>query len=368
MNAFSVVGIVIALAALIIGADKVNHLFTVVIFIASLAGIIAAIIIERRKVIQASAPNNKIDYENLINTKIQLYLPWLKENVRGHNVVIDSIIQSMQEEITLARSGRILGAYLLAGPTGTGKTFLSTLIAQALYPKSQPIILRMNQLKHPDDVFTIIGPPPGRQGYEVGGALTRPVLENPYRVIILDELDKCHPDIHHCLYDILDAGQCREKSSGKLVDFSACTFFATTNAGIEKLRSIQGSDNDFNKKLTQSRDALVESAGFDKAFLARWTRIEFMDSLSPVHVAEVALIQLCQYWKEYGIEVSYVPPEILLEAIDRNEEFKSYGVRQLATYIRTITNPAISEARKTNITKVLLGVSDEGEVVVWSRS
>ena len=147
-----------------------------------------------------------------------------------------------------------------------------------------------------------------------------------------------------------------------------CTFFATTNAGIEKLRSIQGSDNDFNKKLTQSRDALVESAGFDKAFLARWTRIEFMDSLSPVHVAEVALIQLCQYWKEYGIEVSYVPPEILLEAIDRNEEFKSYGVRQLATYIRTITNPAISEARKTNITKVLLGVSDEGEVVVWSRS
>ena len=79
----------------------------------------------------------------------------------------------------------------------------------------------MNQYKQPGDVFTLIGPPPGMPGYEVGGRLTRPVLENPYRVIVLDELEKAHHDLHDCLYDILDTASCREKSSGRLVDFSA---------------------------------------------------------------------------------------------------------------------------------------------------
>jgi ATP-dependent Clp protease ATP-binding subunit ClpA len=108
---------------------------------------------------------------------------------------------------------------------------LSQLVAQALYPKSEPIILRMDQFMRPDDLFTLIGPPPGRVGSEMGGSLTRPVLENPHRVVVFDELEKCHSDLHHCLYDIFETGQCQEKSSGKLVDFSGCAFFGTRNGG-----------------------------------------------------------------------------------------------------------------------------------------
>ena len=366
MNAFAVIGIVIALSGLIIGANKANPLFTAAIFLASCGGMLGIVIAQRRK--PAKAPSKKLDYARLNMTNILAYKNWLQENVRGHDGVIDSIVSTLQEEIVLARSGRIIGSYLLVGPTGTGKTFLSSLMAQALFPNSEPILLRMNQYKHPDDVFTLIGPPPGRPGYEVGGALTRPVLENPYRVVILDEIEKCHPDIHHCLYDILDAGQCREKSSGKLVDFSGCAFFATSNSGVDQLREIFKKTRDFNKRLTQSRDALVAAAGFDKAFLARWTRIEFMDALDPVNVAEVALIQLCQYWREYDIELSYVPPEMLLEAVERNEEFRNYGVRQLSAYIRTETNHAINQARLANVKKVVLDVSPEGQIIVRTRS
>jgi hypothetical protein len=122
--------------------------------------------------------------------------------------------------------------------------------------------------------------------------------------------------------------------------------------------------DDFNKRATESRDALHEAAGFDKAFLARWNRIVLMDELAPVHVAEVALLQVCHYWKDYGMEISYVPAELLLEAVERNEEFRSYGVRQLSTFIRRRTNQAINQARTAKMTRVLLDVSPEGDIVV----
>jgi ATP-dependent Clp protease ATP-binding subunit ClpC len=366
MNAFIVASMAVGVGAAIMGLDKVSHLLTAMVFLASFTTAVSISVSERRKA--KAKPSNLVDHAKLAAMNVTPYAPWLKENVRGHEEEIDDIINSIQEELPLARRGKILGAYMLVGPTGTGKTFLSQMIAQCLYPESETILLRMNQLKDPDDVFTLLGPPPGKPGYEVGGSLTRPVLQNPYRVVIFDEVDLCHPDLHHCLYDILDSGQCREKSSGKTVDFSGCVFFGTTNAGgtagIEKMRAVYAETSDFNLRATKSRDVLHESAGFTKAFLARWTRLEFLDELHDINVAEVALLQLCNYWKDFGVEVSYVPPQLLLEAVERNEEFRSYGVRQISTFIRQRTNKAISQARTAKMTRVHLNVSPDGQLVV----
>jgi ATP-dependent Clp protease ATP-binding subunit ClpC len=289
----------------------------------------------------------------------------LKENVRGQDETVDSILAELQANLSLATPGRTLGAFFLVGPTGTGKTFLGQLIAEALYPESEPIVLRMNQYKHGDDVFTLIGPPPGSPGYEVGGTLTRPVLENPRRVIIFDELEKAHRDLQHCLYDILDTASCREKSSGRTVDFSGCVFFATCNAGVEALRALRRDGKpDPVSWLGQSRDALVDAAGFDRAFLARWSAIYFMDELSPLHVAEVACLQLARHWRTYGIEVKHAAPELILDAVQRNEEFKQYGVRQLGAYVQMKTSAAIGQARARGVKKVNLIVGANGNLEV----
>jgi ATP-dependent Clp protease ATP-binding subunit ClpC len=367
MNAFLVASMAVGIGAAIVTVNsKGGWGFTLLIFLGAVGTMVAIVLDERKKA--AAKPTNKVDHAQLAATNLVAYATWLKENVRGHDTQIDDVVNSIQEELGLARPGKIIGAYMLIGPTGTGKTFLAQLIAQCLYPQSEMILLRMNSLKHPDDVFTLIGPPPGRPGYEVGGSLTRPVLQNPYRVVIFDEIDMCHPDLHHCLYDILDTGQCREKSSGKMVDFSGCVFFGTTNAGnegnIEKIRMVFNQTLDFNQLAAKSRDALHEAVGFSKPFLARWTRLVFLDRLEQINVAEVALLQLCHYWKDYGIEVSYVPPELLLEAVSRNEEFQNYGVRQLSTLIRQRTNQAIAQARAAKMNRVHLDVSPEGQLVV----
>lgn len=340
-----------------------NPAITPFLFAASLLALIVRVWLLRQD--DSTDPETKLDFSQLRLQDVVRYGPWLKENLRGHDAVIDEILRDIQQGLSLAGPNRTLGAFMLAGPTGTGKTFMAELVAQALFPKNEPVILRMNQYKHPDDVFTLIGPPPGHSGYEVGGALTRPVLDDPYRVIILDEVDKCHEDVRHCLYNVLDTAHCREKSSGRNVYFNGCVFFATCNSGVDALRRVDQAQMKASAREGKIRDVLARDAGFEKAFLARFEGVFLMDELSPIHIAEVACLKLVSHWRQYGIEVTYTSPEILLEAMRKNDDFKEYGVRQLSRLIQDLTDSSIQEARKSGAGKVRLDINrTTGDIVV----
>ncbi len=364
LNPFLLVTIVIMLGGALVAMNRISTAFAPLVFAAACVGMVAIALIRRREEKKARLEIDVVDHAQLAQKDLTKYLPWLKENVRGQDAVIEEVVAYIQQNLSLARRGRTLGAFLLVGPTGTGKTFLAQLIAQALYPESEPLLLRMNQCKHADDVFTLIGPPPGSPGYEVGGTLTRPVLENPRRVVILDEIDKCHQDLQHCLYDILDSATCREKSSGRMVDFSGSVFFATSNAGVEGLRALHRETITHAVWLGRARDVLVREGGFDKAFLARWSGIFLMDELPSVHIAEVACMELARQWGQYGITLEYTAPELLLEAVARNEDFRQYGVRQLGAYLQARMSPAIREVRQRGSKNVKLDVDEHGEIVV----
>ncbi len=328
----------------------------------------ACLLIWRVWAVQRAAeenPSDSIDFPRLRALLVLGRGPALKESLRGHDEVVDGVLESLGRNLTLAGPGRSLGAFLLVGPTGTGKTYLAELMAQTLFPKSAPVILRMNQFKQPEDVYTLIGPPPGRPGYEIGGALTRPVLENPYRVIVLDEIDKCHKDVRDSLYNVLDTGECREKSSGRAVHFNATVFFATCNAGADALRELLKTPMSEGARMGRTRDVMTREGGFEKAFLARFDDIYFMDELEPIHVAEVACQRLAAQWKQYGIEVSYASPELLLEAMRQNEDFKEYGVRQLYRLIQELTDDSIQKAREAGVHSVRLGINPgNGKIAV----
>ena len=334
------------------------------LFVGSLIGLfvrINQVLLEKRKQTDAGAA---VDFARLRAIDLKCYAGWIKENVRGHDEVVDRVVSRIQQGLAVAAPGQVPAAFMLSGPTGTGKTFLAEIVARALYKESELLLLRMNQYKSPQDVFTLIGPPPGYQGYEIGGALTRPVLENPYRVILLDEFEKAHIDVQHCLYNILDRGQCREKSSGRTVHFSACVFFATCNCGVDALRAIWKKTGDPALRNGRAREAMARE-GFERPLLARFSDILLMDQLDPVEIAEVACLQIAKHWRQYGIEVAYTSPEVLIEAIRRNVEFQDYGVRQLANLIREITTPSIEEARRLGATRVRLSLDEKtGQVTV----
>jgi ATP-dependent Clp protease ATP-binding subunit ClpC len=290
-----------------------------------------------------------VDHEALRRMRLRDYGSWLKENVRGQDAAVDMIVLAIQRGLELARQGRSLGSFLLVGPTGTGKTFLAQMTAMALWPDKEPVILRMNQFKDPYDLQVLLGAAGGAET----GSLTGALLEDPCRVVLLDEIDKCHPDVLHGLFEALDGGRFRDKSSGKMVDFSGCVFFATCNSGAERLRALKAADP--AAFAARARDAMVKDAGFEKAFLARFSEIVLMDALAPIHIAEIACLQIAKQWREQGIEVSYLSPELLARAVALNAEFGEYGVRQLARCLRRLMDPLLEEARKRGSSAVSLG-------------
>jgi ATP-dependent Clp protease ATP-binding subunit ClpA len=361
------VGLIVTLAGAVIALNQVSPWFSPVLLLLSIAGVAFVAIRQTGTGLPTSSRAREENFSKLGTIDFAQTEQWLKANVRGQNEAIEIVISSLRSQVAIAQPGQLLGSFLLVGPTGTGKTFLPQLLAQALYPESEPVILRLNQYKTSNDVQTLLGPPPGMPGYEVGGSLTRPVLVNPKRVVVLDELERAHPDLHHCLFDILDTASCREKSSGKEVDFSQCVFFGTSNAGVDTLRTLRQQINPTKDQalwLGQSRDALVDNAGFDRAFLARWAHIILMDELSPYHVAEVVCLQLARYWRDYGIELTYTSPEILLDTVAKNVEFKQYGVRQLENYLKQTTNSAIVQARTSGFRKVRLEAGPNNELLI----
>ena len=263
----AVFGIVLAL--LVSGASTVmSGELAPILFLICIVGMVVVTILEIRKERIEKEGRRRVNYRKLAATDIDKLLSWLKENVRGHDEVIEAIFQHLKKSVQLARPGRTLGNFLLVGPTGTGKTHLAQLVGEGLFPQSEVVLLNMNQYRLPGDVYTLTGPPPGMPGCENGGRLTRPVMEDPYRVIVFDALEKAHRDVHDCLYEILDTATCREKSSGELVDFSGCVFFATSGAGVEKLRELLGEVGNMTSSawLSRSRDALAEAAKFDRVF------------------------------------------------------------------------------------------------------
>jgi ATP-dependent Clp protease ATP-binding subunit ClpB len=361
------VGLIVTLAGTVIALNQVSAWFSPVLLLLAIGGVVFVAIRQTSAGLHSPARAREENFSQLGTIDFTQTEQWLKTNVRGQDEAIETVMSSLRSQVAIAQPGQLLGSFLLVGPTGTGKTFLPQLLAQALYPDSEPVLLRMNQYKTPNDVQTLLGPPPGMPGYEVGGSLTRPVLVNPKRVVILDELEKAHPDLHHCLFDILDAAASREKSSGKEVDFSQCVFFGTSNAGVDTLRKLRQQIDPTKEPalwLGQSRDALVDNAGFDRAFLARWAHIILMDELSPYHVAEIVCLQLARYWRDYGIELTYTSPEILLDTVAKNVEFKQYGVRQLENYLKQTTNSAIVQARTSGFSKVRLEAGPNNELLI----
>lgn len=290
-----------------------------------------------------------VDHELLRKMRLRDYGSWIKENVRGQDSSVDVIVHSIQRGLELARSGRGLGSFLLVGPTGTGKTFLAQMTGMALWPEKEPVIIRMNQLKDASDLQALLG----ATGGEETGSLTGALLEDPCRVVLLDEIDKCHPDVLHGLFEALDGGRIRDRSTSKMVDFSGCVFFATCNSGAERLREIKAANPD--KFAAHARDALVKDAGFEKAFLARFSEILLMDALAPLHIAEIACLQIAKQWREQGIEVGYLSPELLARVVVLNAEFGEYGVRQLSRCLRRLMDPLVEEARQRGSSVVSLG-------------
>ena len=225
----------------------------------------------------------------------------LEEELHKTVVSQDEAISALSKSLRRARSGlkdprRPMGSFIFIGPSGVGKTLLAKSLAEFMFGNADALIrIDMSEYMEKHNVSRLIGAPPGYVGYEEGGQLTEQIRRRPYSVVLLDEIEKAHPDVFNMLLQIMEEGQLTD-SFGRHVDFRNVVLIMTSNIGAELIQN-QGQGFGFGKK-----DA---GAGYDKmkqtleAELSRFFRPEFINRLDDKIVfrplTRENLVQIVEY-------------------------------------------------------------------------
>ena len=223
----------------------------------------------------------------------------LKKQVIGQDEAIDKIARSIRRNRAGLRDPkRPIGSFMFLGPTGVGKTLLAKKLAEFLFNSDEALIrVDMSEYMEKFNVSRLVGAPPGYVGYEEGGQLTEKVRRHPYSVVLLDEIEKAHPDVFNMLLQVLDEG-CLTDGLGRKVDFKNTIIIMTSNIGTRELKDF-GAGVGFNtSELTKERsDSVIRKAlnrQFSPEFLNRVDDIVTFGSLNHDAILKIVDIFILQ--------------------------------------------------------------------------
>lgn len=290
----------------------------------------------------------------------------LAKGVIGQNEAIKKITKSIQRNrVGLKDPKKPIGSFIFLGPTGVGKTELAKVLSEFLFDSKDALIrIDMSEYMEKFSVSRLIGAPPGYVGYEEGGQLTEKVRRKPYSVILLDEIEKAHPDIFNILLQVLDDGQLTD-GLGRKVDFKNTLIIMTSNIGARQLKDF-GSGVGFNTqaKQLQSEDhskSVIETAlkrTFSPEFLNRIDDVVIFNSLAKEDIFQIIDITL----REVRMRLETLGYKLQLE--DSAKEFLSekgydpqFGARPLHRAIQKYLEDPLAET-------ILSGKFKEGDVLV----
>ncbi|HEU0229774.1 MAG TPA: AAA family ATPase, partial [Burkholderiaceae bacterium] len=214
---------------------------------------------------------------------------YLHKRVVGQNEAVSLVSDAIRRSRAgLSDSSRPYGSFLFLGPTGVGKTELTKALASFLFDSDDHLVrIDMSEFMEKHSVARLIGAPPGYVGYEEGGYLTEAVRRKPYSVILLDEVEKAHPDVFNVLLQVLDDGRLTD-GQGRTVDFRNTVIVMTSNLGSQHIQSMVGQPYDVVKEVIW--DEL--KAAFRPEFLNRIDEVVVFHGLDKTHIEEIARIQL----------------------------------------------------------------------------
>ena len=251
----------------------------------------------------------------------------------------DEAVQKVSEAILRSRAGiadenRPIGSFLFLGPTGVGKTELAKALAQSLFDDEKNMVrIDMSEYMEKFSVSRLVGAPPGYVGYEEGGQLTEAVRRKPYCVVLLDEVEKAHPDVFNILLQVLDDGRITD-SQGRTVDFKNTIIIMTSNLGSQYLL-----DGIENGQITQSaRDSVMQllRTQFRPEFLNRIDDIVFYKPLEKDEIAQIVRLlagHLASRLREKNIDL--VLSDAAVDAIAEAGFDPVYGARPLKRYMQS---------------------------------
>ncbi|GDX87268.1 ATP-dependent Clp protease ATP-binding subunit ClpC [Gemmatimonadota bacterium] len=291
----------------------------------------------------------------------------MEDELHQSVVAQDEAIRAIARAIRRGRAGlkdpkRPIGSFIFCGPTGVGKTELARALAKFLFADAQALIrVDMSEYMEKFSVSRLIGAPPGYVGYEDSGALTKAVRRKPYSVVLLDEIEKAHPDVFNVLLQVLDEGHLTD-NYGRRIDFKNTVVIMTSNVGakdITKNRTLGFGERDLGVSFPRMSEKIREELQhvFNPEFLNRLDDTIIFHPLEKEHIAQIVTILL------RDVSTRLTDEELTLKLTDGAVEFlvkngfdPSYGARPLKRAIQRFIEDPLSE-------KILLAEFSKGDEI-----
>jgi ATP-dependent Clp protease ATP-binding subunit ClpB len=282
----------------------------------------------------------------------------MEERIHQRVIGQDEAVEAVANTIRRARAGlqdpnRPLGSFLFLGPTGVGKTELARALAEFLFDDEQAIVrIDMSEFMEKHSVARLIGAPPGYVGYEEGGYLTEAVRRRPYSIILLDEVEKAHPEVFNVLLQVLDDGRLTD-GQGRTVDFKNSVIIMTSNMGSQYIMDLGVQDYDEMKR----RVSEAVKAHFKPEFINRIDDTVIFRALTLENIKVIVKLQLnylTKRAKERDIELVY--SAAIQEMVAREGYDPTFGARPLKRLIQ-------KKIQDTLALMILKGEAKEGDRV-----
>jgi len=278
----------------------------------------------------------------------------LEEILHSRVIGQEEAVKSVAKAVRRARAGlkdpkRPIGSFIFLGPTGVGKTELARALAEAMFGDEDAMIrIDMSEYMEKHSTSRLVGSPPGYVGFEEGGQLTEKVRRKPYSVILLDEIEKAHPDVFNILLQVLEDGRLTD-SKGRTVDFRNTVLILTSNVGAESLKrnkyvgfSIQDGEQDYKDMKSKVMEELKKA--FRPEFLNRIDEIIVFHALEKPHLKQIVTLmadQLMNRLKEQEMDLEMT--EAAKDKITEEGFDPEYGARPLRRAIQKFIEDRLSE-------------------------
>ncbi|MDE6309951.1 MAG: ATP-dependent Clp protease ATP-binding subunit, partial [Muribaculaceae bacterium] len=282
-------------------------------------------------------------------TRLRKMAPQLKGTIIGQDAAIDKIVKAIQRNrVGLKDPNKPIGTFMFLGPTGVGKTHLAKKLAEYLFDSVDTLIrVDMSEYMEKFTVSRLVGAPPGYVGYEEGGQLTEKVRRRPYSVVLLDEIEKAHPDVFNLLLQVMDEGRLTD-SLGRKVDFKNTIIIMTSNIGTRQLKDFgagvgfqtRNTDKEFTHGVLQK----ALNKAFAPEFLNRIDDIIMFDSLDKEAIFKIIDIELAGFYKRISqLGYKLVIDESAKNFIAEKGYDQQYGARPLKRAIQKYLEDELAE-------------------------
>jgi ATP-dependent Clp protease ATP-binding subunit ClpC len=290
----------------------------------------------------------------------------LSAKVIGQEEAIRKLTKAIQRtRVGLKDPKKPIGSFIFLGPTGVGKTEMAKVLATYLFDKDDALIrIDMSEYMEKFSVSRLVGAPPGYVGYEEGGQLTEKVRRKPYSVVLLDEIEKAHPDVFNILLQVLDDGILTD-GLGRRVDFRNTIVIMTSNIGVRDLKDFGAGIGFATKSKQESQEELMKSTiqnalkkAFSPEFLNRLDDVVVFNSLQREHIHKIIEITLGKLFERI-ISLGYH-----IELTDKAKDFLAqkgydaqFGARPLNRAIQKYLEDPVAE-------EILKGEVEEGGTII----